>query len=64
MSVIGPRPQLVRDMVFMNDRREYVFRILAGQWCFLRIFRDLEVWEEESVPELESLASSSLSFGP
>ena len=26
MSVIGPRPQLVRDMVFMNETREEMLR--------------------------------------
>ena len=30
MSVIGPRPQLVRDMVFMNDRQRTRHMRLLG----------------------------------
>lgn len=38
MSVIGPRPQLVRDMTFMTKSRECVipqnqdFRTCTGEW--------------------------------
>lgn len=61
MSIIGPRPQLVRDMVFMTDeqRRRHDVRPGLSGWAQVN-GRNSIVWEDKLNFDLEYLEKKSL----
>lgn len=61
MSIIGPRPQLVRDMVFMTDeqRKRHDVRPGLSGWAQVN-GRNSIVWEDKLNFDLEYLEKKSL----
>ena len=57
MSVVGPRPQLVRDMVFMTDKQRERHTVRPGLtgWAQINGRNDV-TWEEKLDYDLEYLA--------
>ncbi len=62
MSVVGPRPQLVRDMVFMSDdqRRRHTVRPGLSGWAQVN-GRNGVTWEQKLTLDLEYI-DSGISF--
>lgn len=60
MSIVGPRPQLVRDMVFMtpNQRRRHTVRPGLTGWAQVN-GRNILLWEDRLRYDLEYIARIS-----
>ena len=56
MSIVGPRPQLVRDMVFMSKKQRQRHRVLPGLTGWAQVNgRNGVTWEEKLDLDLEYL---------
>lgn len=54
MSIVGPRPQLVRDMVFMNDTQRQRHKVMPGLSGLAQVNgRNNISWEEKIQYDLE-----------
>lgn len=61
MSIVGPRPQLVRDMVFMNLKQRERHNVLPGLTGWAQVNgRNGVLWEEKLSYDLEYLDRISL----
>ena len=61
MSIIGPRPQLVRDMVFMSDEQRQRHNVRPGLSGWAQVNgRNAIVWEDKLNFDLEYLKKQSL----
>ena len=61
MSIIGPRPQLVRDMVFMTDEQRKRHNVRPGLSGWAQVNgRNAIVWEDKLKFDLEYLEKQSL----
>lgn len=60
MSVVGPRPQLVRDMVFMNSEQRWRHDVLPGLTGWAQVNgRNNITWEEKLSLDLEYIGDIS-----
>jgi len=58
MSIVGPRPQLVRDMVFMNTEQRQRHSVLPGLTGWAQVNgRNGVTWEEKLALDLEYINS-------
>lgn len=63
MSVVGPRPQLIRDMWFMTDEQRKRHQVLPGLTGFAQISgRNRITWEEKLSLDLEYVEEVSFLF--
>ena len=63
MSIVGPRPQLVRDMVFMNDEQRKRHAVRPGLTGFAQVRgRNAIAWDEKLALDLEYVDAISF-FG-
>ena len=61
MSIIGPRPQLVRDMVFMSEEQRQRHNVRPGLSGWAQVNgRNAIVWEDKLNFDLEYLKKQSL----
>ncbi len=61
MSIVGPRPQLVRDMVFMSDEQRKRHEVLPGLTGLAQVNgRNNITWEQKLDYDLEYLERVSL----
>ncbi|WP_051023182.1 sugar transferase [Calidifontibacillus oryziterrae] len=62
MSIVGPRPQLVRDMVFMTPEQRKRHTVLPGLTGWAQVNgRNCVTWEEKLSYDLEYLGEVSFS---
>ena len=60
MSIVGPRPQLVRDMVFMSEEQRQRHSVLPGLTGWAQVNgRNGVTWEEKLALDLEYMKSST-----
>ncbi|WP_411954024.1 sugar transferase [Alkalibacillus sp. S2W] len=63
MSIVGPRPQLVKDMVFMTEEQRARHTVRPGLTGWAQINgRNSVTWEDKINFDLEYLRKQSLSF--
>ena len=61
MSIIGPRPQLVRDMVFMSEKQRYRHNVKPGLSGLAQVNgRNNITWEQKFEYDLEYIDNISL----
>ncbi len=61
MSIVGPRPQLVRDMVFMNDNQRARHLVRPGLTGLAQVNgRNNITWEQKFIFDLEYIRKISL----
>ena len=62
MAIVGPRPQLVRDMVFMTEKQRQRHNILPGLTGWAQVNgRNGVAWEEKLTLDLEYMDNISFS---
>ncbi|MFJ8512856.1 sugar transferase [Lysinibacillus xylanilyticus] len=58
MSIVGPRPQLVRDMVFMNQKQRERHTVLPGLTGWAQVNgRNCVTWEEKLSYDIKYLSN-------
>ncbi len=58
MSIVGPRPQLVRDMMFMNQKQRERHTVLPGLTGWAQVNgRNCVTWEEKLSFDIEYLSN-------
>ena len=63
MSIVGPRPQLIRDMVFMNQQQRQRHRVLPGLTGLAQVCgRNNITWEQKFEFDLEYIQKVTLFY--
>lgn len=64
MSIVGPRPQLVRDLVFMNERQKMRHSVRPGLTGYAQVNgRNNITWEQKFEFDLEYIEKGITLFG-